>query len=649
MSKKVITSFTITLILLILTFQFSCKQAGSPDNVSNTDERFTYLIGQSKAFEKAYDYQKALLYSDSAYDYASKRKNKKRMAKALLRKGVVFQSNDVLDSSEAVLLHAIRLCEESDDSLHLALTLNTLGNTTKGMSRVDEALTYYLRAESIYEKMGDSKRQAYVLLNIGNVYYRIEDFEKAILLYNKCKAVSLKAENPEMTMVSSFNIANIYSKTKQFNKAEIAYLEIIELDKKSQDDAALAQDYANLSCVYENDDKQELQFKYIILALELAKKTKNTKVLIQTYNLLGNYYFDVGNFIESENAYKKSISLANEIGSINHLKDAFANLALLNEKTGDYKQAFNYYKQYSKLSDSLINERKLEIIYDLESKYNKKKDEAKILRLSNENAIQEIRNRDLKIQLVTVFSITLLLVGILFFIRLKNRKDNIIAEQKIRQLEEEQKLLAAQSVIVGQENERKRIAQELHDGIGVLLSTASMHFSNVEEKSADKKTIQLLSKANKLLKQASGEVRKISHDMMPGVLSKFGLREALEDIFENVEETGNINVDCVIELNEERLDENIEIILYRVIQEILNNSLKHANAKQISFSLKKELDQLIIHYKDDGKGFDQSKIQADKSLGISGIKSRIDFLRGLMKLVSGPGKGIEYNIQIPLE
>jgi len=212
--------------------------------------------------------------------------------------------------------------------------------------------------------------------------------------------------------------------------------------------------------------------------------------------------------------------------------------------------------------------KKLKIIFDLENKYEKKKNEAEILRLSNENAEKEIHNSYLKIQLVTVLSIVLLLTGILFYIRLKNRKNKIIAEQRIKQLEGEQKLLAAQSVIIGQENERKRIAQELHDGIGVLLSTASIHFSNVEESSADEKTARLLNKANKLLKQAGGEVRKISHDMMPGVLSKFGLQEALEDIFENVEDTGGIGVDCDIELDEERLNENTEIILYRIVQEM---------------------------------------------------------------------------------
>jgi signal transduction histidine kinase len=649
MLKKTNTSFTFFLTLCILTLLVSCKQPTHPGSDTDTNERFSYLIEQSKAFDRAYDFQSALLYSDSAYQYAAKRKNTRKMAEALLRKGVVFQNSNHLDSSEATLLHAIRLCEKSSDSLHLALSLNTLGNTTKALEIIEEALQYYRRAESIYEKMGDETRQAYVLLNIGNIYYKIEDFQKAIQLYEKCKSVSIKAENLEMTKISSFNIANIYSRIKAYDKAEEAYLEVVELDKKSGDKSSLAQSYANLSCIYEDDNKQGLKLKYIKLAQKLAKESKNTKVEIQAYNLLGVYYANIGNFIEAENAYKKSISLEKEIGLINQSKAAFGNLALLKEKTGDYKQAFAYYKQYSKLSDSLINEKKLEIIYELESKYEKKKDEAEILRLSNENAIKEIRNKDLKIVLVTVFSIVFLLIGILFFIRLKTRKDRIISAQRIQQLEEEQRLLAAQSVIVGQENERKRIAQELHDGIGVLLSTASIHFSNVEESTADEKTAQMLSKANKLLKQAGGEVRKISHEMMPGVLSKFGLQEALEDIFENVEDTGSIDVDCDVHLGEDRLNENTEIILFRIVQEILNNTLKHAHAKHIYFSLKQLDDTLLIKYKDDGEGFDPSEIVSEKSLGLSGIKSRVDFLRGKMKLVSSPGKGTEYDIRIQIE
>jgi signal transduction histidine kinase len=207
--------------------------------------------------------------------------------------------------------------------------------------------------------------------------------------------------------------------------------------------------------------------------------------------------------------------------------------------------------------------------------------------------------------------------------------------------------MAAQSVMVGQEKERERIARELHDGIGVLLSTASIHCSSVEEKS-DPKTSEMLKKANKLLKDASKEVREISHNMMPGVLSKFGLREAIEDLFEDVEDAGEIKVDLQITCKDQRLAENMEIMIYRVIQEMLNNTIKHAKATLISLTISRTEHALFINYKDNGVGFDENQLPHGKNIGLSGIRSRIEYLGGKVALISQPGEGTSYSVSIPI-
>jgi signal transduction histidine kinase len=231
---------------------------------------------------------------------------------------------------------------------------------------------------------------------------------------------------------------------------------------------------------------------------------------------------------------------------------------------------------------------------------------------------------------------------------MRAKKNRIIAEQKIQKLEDEKKLMAAQSILVGQEKERERIARELHDGIGVLLSTASIHFSSVESKT-DKETSEMIKKANKLLKDASKEVRQISHNMMPGVLSKFGLQEAIEDLFEDVEEAGDMQTDLDIALGDERLAENTEIMIYRIVQEMLNNTLKHAQASAVSMSLTKQNDKLIIEYKDNGVGFDETKLPKNKNLGLLGIRTRAEYLGGSVEMKSEPGKGVYYRITIPLD
>jgi signal transduction histidine kinase/Flp pilus assembly protein TadD len=685
---KQITVFAFPAILFLFAALSSCNKATKPKVSEKENQLYDEYIEQSKAFLSAESYDSALLYTDSALVVANNLNDNQKSANALRLKGVAWRNNGDYEVAKAAFFKAHSICEQSretktqavvelslstyylriadndssiyyaelalqhyekiNDSAGIARALNTLGSTLQQIGRRDEALTYYFRAQDIYGLLGDKQRQTYVLNNIGIIYKFFEEYDQALELFEKCKTVSENAGNQYMTIVSSMNIAGIYYFTDQTEKAEKAYQEILETHKEYLNVNTRAAIYISLGAIYAELDKPEVSYDYVTKALEIARKSKNLRSETQAYYKLAHYYLDKGNLSKAEQYFKKTIKGAKKTSDLQHLSYGYKHLSAIQEKRGNYKSALANFKLSKEINDSIINEKKLEIIYNLETKYEKKKDEAEILRLSNENAQQQIANSELKMQLGTVFGVVILLGGILFYIRLKNRKNKIIAEQRIRQLEEEQKLLAAQSVIVGQENERKRIAQELHDGIGVLLSTASIHFSNVEESSTDEKTAELLNKANKLLKQAGGEVRKISHDMMPGVLSKFGLQEALEDIFENVEDAGSISVDCRVDLADEKLNENTEIILYRIVQEILNNSLKHAHANHISFSMEKEDNTIVIHYKDDGDGFAQSEMQSTKSLGLSGIKSRIDFLNGQMKLTSSPGNGVAYEIRIPL-
>jgi two-component system NarL family sensor kinase len=229
---------------------------------------------------------------------------------------------------------------------------------------------------------------------------------------------------------------------------------------------------------------------------------------------------------------------------------------------------------------------------------------------------------------------------------MRAKKNRIIAEQKIQQLENERKLTRAQAVMIGQENERKRIAHDLHDGLGVLLSTASVQFSRIKSESGDPKSEALLQKARELLNEASGEVRKISHNMMPGVLSRLGLCDALEDLFDSVNKIKDLHVDVKLPESRTRLPENTEIMVYRIVQELLNNTVKHAQATEIHFELVRKNNMLHIEYSDNGIGFDQQMVDND-GIGISGIRSRVDLLNGNLKFVTGKNKGVLCSIDIP--
>ncbi len=187
----------------------------------------------------------------------------------------------------------------------------------------------------------------------------------------------------------------------------------------------------------------------------------------------------------------------------------------------------------------------------------------------------------------------------------------------------------------------------MHDGLGVLLSTAKMQFTAIKDQAPENRS--LIQRAVKLLEQATGDVRKISHNMMPGLLTKFGLYDAVEELFEQLADTKELSVDVEIHGDKKRLPENTEIMLYRIIQELVNNTLKHAKASNVAIQIIVLSQQLSIDYSDDGVGFDIEETLVRKSVGLTSINSRVNFLNGNIDIQSKPGKGVQFHITIPLK
>jgi signal transduction histidine kinase len=341
--------------------------------------------------------------------------------------------------------------------------------------------------------------------------------------------------------------------------------------------------------------------------------------------------------------FDSCLLLSETTHDLNRKKETLREIYTYFKEAGRHRKALNTLVRYHEVSDSIFNIEKAEIISELMLKYEKEKDRLRILRLENEN-LQRLKQRNLIIFAASgVFILAILLLA---FLQYKNRKNRIIAGQRIRQLEEEKKHMAARFLVEGQEKERKRVALELHDNLGVLLSATKMQFTEVSDSSPENR--QVIEKAKKLLEQASTDVRKISHNLMPGLLTKLGLFEALEDLFEMLKDTEGI--DAVLEIigPRGRLPENSEIMLYRMFQEMVNNTIKHAGAGKADLTIIINSDEMQISYSDNGSGFDVEETLGKKTMGMQSILSRIRFLDGHINIDSSRDAGTVYRISIPL-
>lgn len=548
---------------------------------------------------------------------------------------------------------ALMIYEKLHDTVGIGKVLNNYAIYYEERGEYDKALDCALRFNNI--AMAEKEFSIYKLISLntlGNIYEKLQNYDSALAQYEKCYNLSVDFNQPYFTQAALQNRSVIFMSYNRYDEAERDIARGIQFNMQNGDYNGLSQLYTNVGITYKHLGKMDLALKSYLKAMKYAEELNDEAALISVYSNLGVLYKIQKNYPQAFNYYHKCLKLAEKRNQINDIKMTYENLASFYVEKGDYKNAFSNLMMASTWQDSVLSIEKVRAIEEMQAKYESEKKLAQIKALKDENKINELEKNSIRTERNSVLGISittvLLLVLLLFYFRMKSRKNRIIDAQRIQKLEDEKKLLAAQSLIVGQENERKRIAQELHDGIGVLLSTASIHFSSVAKTAGDIKTTEMLKKAEELLKQAGGEVRKISQNMMPAVLSKFGLQEALEDMFENLDEIDEIETTTNINLGNERLTENMEIMLYRVIQEMINNTLKHARAKKVEFSCIKNDGRIIIDFKDDGKGFVLENLPHNKSLGVFGIKSRIDFLKGKLKIDSGIGKGVHYQIDIPL-
>lgn len=617
----------------------------SAQKSGKTDLIAYYLLKKGTALRKA-------RLRDSSYSYLSK---SKRLAaqngfdtiEALsdIELGWFFKYNGLLDSAESYYNHALTIYKSIGDSVGIGLAKHTLSVLYQTYTDYETSLKYALESNRIFKKFDNKGLYAKSLLNLGNIYDDLGEYDTAFSCYEACYSLSTEINEPRLAGKAAFNKGYMYLFWDRYEEAETAFLNAIKFCIQINDYKDLSLLYRNLSIVQKKLKKWSEAIISAVKSLFYAKKADNKEYEFYAVINMGVYYLEIEQYELTEKYYLEAFEMAAKYNFKTGRQIIYRNLSNLYKATQDFEKAYEYHVKFKNISDSITNEEK---IYARE----KYKAEYELMRYKDQNRIKELEKKKIRFERNLSYGIgaamVFMLLVFVFFLRMRARKNRIIAAQKIQKLEDEKKLMAAQSVLVGQEKERERIARELHDGIGVLLSTASIHFSSVEAK-ADKKTSEMLKKANKLLKEAGHEVRQISHNMMPGVLSKFGLKEAIEDLFEEVDDAGEIEVDLdVVCRDDERLPENMEIMIYRIVQEMINNTLKYAKASNIFFHISRCEQEITMEYKDNGIGFNEAELPHGKNLGISGIRSRVEYLGGEIELHAKTGKGTRYLITIPL-
>jgi signal transduction histidine kinase/Flp pilus assembly protein TadD len=603
-------------------------------------------------FSRQGDYNAALATVEDMLRISDSLGDKTRLAKGYWFYGSTLSDRGDLDGAVKNLHLSRDIYEELEDSNTLVSVYNSLGAAFKSNGKFDSSAHYYYKAMAFSQELGNELNLATVLSNLGTVMYLMPypKYDLAKQYINEAIAINKKYGRDYSLSICYSSMGNLFNKGGQLDSAMYYYELTEDLNIRMNNSRGLADNYNNIGEVFEQQGKfRQAMDNYNAALLYYREQGIGYGINISLLNI-ADIYVEQGRYQLAHIYYDSSIQMAREYGFLDLLKNSYTNKSDGYFRQGESTKAYKNLLTSIAIADSLFDIKSEEKLNEMRVRYEKEKDQAEILRLEKANLLKDLevkqKTSQRNIFLFTGIGIIALLSFLFLYFRQRVVKDRIIAEQRIAKLEEEKKVLAARAIVEGQEEERKRIARELHDGLGVLLSTVKMQFTSLKDKSPQNQP--LIERASKLLEQASGDVRKISHNMMPGLLTKLGLCEAVEDLFEKINETEGLEVEVEVPEDAERLPENKEIMLYRVIQELVNNTLKHAAAKKIRISLTMVPDALEVFYSDDGKGFNVEEKVESKSIGLQSIQSRINFLNGKLDIVSAPGEGTRYSMTIPV-
>jgi len=477
------------------------------------------------------------------------------------------------------------------------------------------------------------------------MFHTSDNYSKAkeyyTIAYNRAK----KEDDMLLLKKAIINLGSVSSSLKEYKKAEILLLEALAIPLRKEFDYSINANLGNLY-IRQKEYKKAIPFlqKATIQEPENRNSEKNLFYLIDAKTALKD---TIGMTAILERAFQSiKTSEAGRNKSI-----MLMSISNYYRKFGNYEQALNLRDDYLTLYEEIKEKQRDETVYDLETNYQTEIKERKII----EQQLTIERKNRLNSQIIFgLIVLSLFLFGFYLFYKKRIKYHKTIAKQKeeiqknkLFELKQKHKLSSLSSMIEGQEAERLRIAKDLHDSLGGLLSTVKSHFSTIQKDNTSLKGNALADKTNNLIGEACLEVRRISHNMMPHALTLSGLKGALEDLGEQLNEQGYTTT---FEINSlpESLSETKKVMLFRLIQEIISNIRKHAQAKNILIQLLHHKQELNLLIEDDGVGFNYNSAIKNEGVGIKSINSRVEFLDGSIDWDSKPNEGTAININIPL-
>lgn len=518
-----------------------------------------------------------------------------------------------------------------------------LANYYQAIEKTDSAVIASLNSIKILEELKKYRSLAISCMNLAMTYQRLKLQEKQKEYVEKGINYARLSGDNDIIMLSFLQKANYLTEIKDFTGAKSSADSATPYFSEKYDFSRKQNYYLLKAGSFQNVNQYDSAIFYFQKSYVNAKQISSRWNMTEPLMQIGYIYLQQKDYSQAEKFVKMGLGIAEADSIRNFIKEGYGTLSDIYAATGKYKEAFELLGKYNELKDTLQSEDRKKFVLNLEKKYETEKKETLVKLQELEIAKRRSINHGL-LALTTAIVIILVLV----YRNFKHR--NRLQEEKILKLETEKQLSATEAVLKGEEQERTRLAKDLHDGLGGLLSGIKYSFTSMKDNLImTPENARMFERSLDMLDTSIHEMRRVAHNLMPESIFRFGLDSALSDFCSTINDSGVLKIKFQsFGLENAKLNHTISVSVYRIVQELVNNILKHAQAQQALVQVTVSESLLLVDVEDDGVGFDTTELYSRKGIGWSNIQSRVDYLNGKLDLKSDPGEGTIVHIEIRL-
>lgn len=598
-----------------------------------TDEERINILDDLSWFYNSIDVDRSIAFGKRGLELAEKTRDEKMTATFLKNIGISYYMDGVYDTALTYLDKAKPIIEKRDDYRAQTSLYNAYANIYRQQSLYNEAIANYLKAAKILETQGDIQRLGAVYSNIGGVYQIMINYQQALVYYEKAEQLAIEADDKDGlgSVYTALSDIGLYQEAPI--EESIAYAEkAIELFQQTDNKLFLNKALQTLAKVHYYHDDYATALPLAKQAVKQAKALGFDHYTAQAVELTSNIYFHQGDYERSVEAALEVLAI--DTTDINITRSVYANLTSAYAYLGKPGLTRKYMTKYMGTLDRYSNESFQNSLSAMEVKYETEKKELKITALEKQQQLYIW----LGIAGATILLIALAFAFIRYRLAVSRQK---LAEKESQRLQQEKQLVAVQATLDGEAAERTRLAKDLHDGLGGMLSAIKMNLPQVKgDALLETVDVTRFQTALGMLDDSIQELRRVAHHMMPESLLRYGLKVSLADFCAAIP-----IADFHYFGDEARLPNKLEIIVYRCIHELVNNALKHAEANHINVQLVQEADRISFTVQDDGKGFDKHNVS--EGMGLRNIRQRVDAFQGKLDIFSSD-EGTEVHVELEL-